>query len=238
MPIKTKSVDSPIDRQGDGLRILATRIRGRGLPKNRYNVWMPNLAPSEKLLRQGKENKISWEEFAQLYFAEIFEAPPLDRGNKTIRNHGQKFTLRLLQQLARKGPVTVMCHCSEDQQRCHRHLLKALLDHPALKAPKRLPAHLKGRDPSILKLNLHREFFDAIASGEKRIEYREASPYWKQRLEGRSYDYVEFRNGYAKDAPEMLVEVQRIAKAGKGRSAEYHIHLGKVLETKRWRPAK
>jgi arylsulfotransferase ASST len=28
---------------------------------------------------------------------------------------GQKFTLRLLQGLARRGPITIMCHCDEDQ---------------------------------------------------------------------------------------------------------------------------
>lgn len=45
--LTTKSVDSPIDREADGLRILATRFRGRGMPSNRYDVWMPSLGPSE-----------------------------------------------------------------------------------------------------------------------------------------------------------------------------------------------
>ena len=47
--LRTKSVWSPIQRE-DGLRILATRFRGRGMPKDRYNVWMANLGPSEALL--------------------------------------------------------------------------------------------------------------------------------------------------------------------------------------------
>ena len=58
----------------------------------------------------------------------------------------------------------------------------------------------------ILHLNLHRKFFNAIASRQKRIEYRKQSPYWRKRLEDRKYDAIQFRNGYAKDAPEMLVE--------------------------------
>jgi len=33
--IRTKSVYSLIDRRNDGLRVLVTRFRGRGLPKNR-----------------------------------------------------------------------------------------------------------------------------------------------------------------------------------------------------------
>jgi len=55
--IRTKSVYSPIERQTDGLRVLATRLRGRGLPKERYDVWMANLGPSEKLLREIQARK-------------------------------------------------------------------------------------------------------------------------------------------------------------------------------------
>ena len=39
----------------------------------------------------------------------------------------RKFTLRLIKQLARVGRVTVMCHCAEDQQQCHRHELRKLI---------------------------------------------------------------------------------------------------------------
>jgi ASC-1-like (ASCH) protein len=65
----------------------------------------------------------------------------------------------------------------------------------------------------VLHLNLHREFFDAIATGQKRIEYRKQSPYWRKRLEGRKYDTILFRNGYAKDVPELLVEFRGLRPA-------------------------
>lgn len=55
--------------------------------------------------------------------------------------------------------------------------------------------------PRVLQLNLAQPWFDQIANGKKRTEYREAKPYWAQRLEGRTYDLIEFRNGYAPDAP-------------------------------------
>jgi uncharacterized protein YeaO (DUF488 family) len=32
-----------------------------------------------------------------------------------------------LQALGRSQHVTLMCHCDEDQQRCHIHLLKKVL---------------------------------------------------------------------------------------------------------------
>ena len=60
--LRTKSVSSPIDR-GDGLRILATRYRGRGMSSRRYDVWMPSLGPSERLLKSVQDGRITWAEF-------------------------------------------------------------------------------------------------------------------------------------------------------------------------------
>jgi uncharacterized protein YeaO (DUF488 family) len=125
--IRTKSVYSPIERQADGLRVLATRLRGRGLPKERCDVWMANLGPSEKLLREIQAGKISWTEFRRRYRAELFEGGPIDTRNRTIKNHGQKFTLRLLQHLAKQQPVTLLCHCAENEPHCHRHILRSIL---------------------------------------------------------------------------------------------------------------
>jgi hypothetical protein len=88
--------------------------------------------------------------------------------------------------------------------------------------------------PEILHLNLHRKFFAAIANKQKRIEYRKQSPYWRKRLEGRKYDTIQFRNGYAKDAPEMLVEFRGLRRYGKGHTARYAIRLGRILKIRRW----
>ena len=124
--LKTKSVYSPIESK-DGVRILATRFRGRGLPKRRYSAWMANLAPSEPLLRAGQRGSISWSEFGRRYKQELFAPTTFDRRNRTIKNHGQKFTLRLLKRLAASGNVTLLCHCDEDQKECHRHILQQVI---------------------------------------------------------------------------------------------------------------
>ena len=116
--IRTKSVTSPIDSAGDGLRILATRFRGRGMSKERYDVWMPSLGPSETLLRDMQAGRISWADFIRGYHHELFMDGPIDARSLTIKNHGQKFTLRLLKALAKRGPVTLLCHCADDQDEC------------------------------------------------------------------------------------------------------------------------
>ena len=125
--ITTKSVSTKIDPERDGLRILAARFRGRGLPSSAYDVWMPNLGPSEGLLRSFQSKSIRWNDFARRYRAELWESASSDRQNRTIKNHGQKFTLRLLQELGRRGNVTLLCHCAEGEAHCHRHLLGKVL---------------------------------------------------------------------------------------------------------------
>jgi uncharacterized protein YeaO (DUF488 family) len=125
--INTKSVNSRIEKKKDGLRILATRIRGRGLRKSRYDVWMACLGPSDGLREQFSNNTISWAEFRKRYRKELFEGGTIDKRNRTIKNHGQKFTLRLLQTLAKRDSLTIMCHCDEDQKECHRHILQKIL---------------------------------------------------------------------------------------------------------------
>ena len=124
--LKTKSVHSPIEA-ADGLRILATRFRGRGLPADRYDVWMANLGPSETLLKPVHAGKITWREFSKRYREEMFAPTASDAVNATIKNHGQKFTLRLLAKLAARQDVTLLCHCAEDAKECHRFLLQRLI---------------------------------------------------------------------------------------------------------------
>ena len=99
------------------------------MPRGRYDIWMPNLGPSEQLLR----SIVSWTEFSRRFRAELFASERIDKRNRTIKNHGQKFTLRLLNRLAANRPVTLMCHCAEEQARCHRHLLQKLLRGKALR---------------------------------------------------------------------------------------------------------
>jgi uncharacterized protein YeaO (DUF488 family) len=126
--LRTKSVHSPIDPRRDGLRILASRFRGRGMPASRYDVWMPSLGPSERLLHAFKCGSLTWTRFRRDFERELFMDGPIDTRSRTIKNHGQKFTLRLIKELARNGNVTLMCQCAEDEEHCHRHLLRSLIE--------------------------------------------------------------------------------------------------------------
>jgi uncharacterized protein YeaO (DUF488 family) len=124
--LKTKSVYSAASEH-DGLRILAARFRRRGMSSNLYDVWMPSLGPSEQLLKAVQAGKITWAAFTRDFKKEMFLDGPIDALNRTIKNHGQKSTLRLFKAMAPEGNVTLMCHCDEDAKQCHRHILRELI---------------------------------------------------------------------------------------------------------------
>ena len=89
----------------------------------------------------------------------------------------------------------------------------------------------------VLHLTLKRLWFDMIASGQKREEYREIKPYWSRRLPGQDYDAVQFRNGYSAVAPAMMFELlwidrgQGVLEWGAPDGQEvYILRLGDMLQ--------
>ena len=105
----------------EGLRIGTVRRPPRGVAKSQfasrdfYDVWFPNLAPSEILLKRGQQAETAqeWRAFARAYRREM--ASP-----------ESKRTLDLLAALSHRTDFSVGCYC-EDEARCHRSLLRDLL---------------------------------------------------------------------------------------------------------------
>lgn len=96
--------------------------------------------------------------------------------------------------------------------------------------------------PKTLRLTLKRKWFDMIASGEKREEYRKPGKWILSRLEGKDYDRVEFKNGYGSRVPTM--EVQFIGwrigfgqlQWGAGFDELVVIELGQILSLNHYQP--
>lgn len=67
-------------------------------------------------------------------------------------------------------------------------------------------------EKKVLHLTLKKKWFDMIASGAKREEYREMKPYWNKRLlcNKTQYDRILFRNGYNKDSPSFMIEFKSL----------------------------
>lgn len=106
----------------EGLRLGTVRRPPRGVPKrehasrNFYDVWMPELAPSEPLLRAGlvASDERAWRAFARKYRAEMTQA-------------SVSRLLDLLAALSHTTHFSVGCYC-ERVERCHRSILRALLE--------------------------------------------------------------------------------------------------------------
>jgi uncharacterized protein YeaO (DUF488 family) len=106
---------------GEGLRIGTVRRPPRGVPKekfasgNWYDVWLPELSPSEAAVKLGlnAQNDADWKKFTRRYEKEM-SAPAAGR------------TLDLLAALSRSADFSVGCYC-EDEGRCHRSILRTLL---------------------------------------------------------------------------------------------------------------
>jgi uncharacterized protein YeaO (DUF488 family) len=105
----------------EGLRIGTVRRPPRGVPKsefasrNYYDVWLPNLAPSEELLKAGRsaKNEKAWRSFIKRYRSEMSRSE-----NSRV--------LDLLAALSHHANFSVGCYCNEEHH-CHRSALRQLL---------------------------------------------------------------------------------------------------------------
>jgi len=109
---------------GEGLRIGTVRRPPRGVPKSEYakrdlyDVWLPNLAPSESLLKLAQEaaagdDARAWRGFVRRYRAEM-------------KMPESRALLDTLAALSHHAAFSVGCYC-EDEARCHRSVLRELL---------------------------------------------------------------------------------------------------------------
>lgn len=120
MAIRVVRLGTPRAR-GEGLRLGTVRRPPRGVPKSEfasrdfYDVWVPDLAPSEKLVAAARAatTDAGWRSFLRRYRAEM-------------KKPGAARLLRLLAALSHRTDLSVGCYC-EDESHCHRSALKELL---------------------------------------------------------------------------------------------------------------
>lgn len=106
----------------EGLRLGTVRRPPRGVPRSEfanrdyYDVWVPDLAPSAKLLAWVTSQPITaarWTRFTREY-------------RKEMRTPSTQRLISLLAALSSHTNFSVGCYC-EDESRCHRSVLRTLL---------------------------------------------------------------------------------------------------------------
>ncbi len=106
----------------EGLRIGTVRRPPRGVPASRfasddwYDVWYPDLSPSPELVKLalGAKTDREWAVFKKRFRSAMNQPAP-------------RRTLDLLAALSHTTNLSVGCYC-EDEARCHRSVLRELLE--------------------------------------------------------------------------------------------------------------
>jgi uncharacterized protein YeaO (DUF488 family) len=134
MSLRTYQAGSP-RKVGEGLRIGTVRFPPRGVRKEDYarldffDVWFPVVAPSRELLAWVKKHDIANDDaskraFRQRYAREL-ESDPAAR-----------HSVLLLAALAQQTEISIGCFC-EDENNCHRSILKTVIEKAAKALPER-----------------------------------------------------------------------------------------------------
>lgn len=122
MAIRIVRLGSP-RTSGEGLRLGTVRRPPRGVPKAEtasrdfYDVWLPDVAPSEALLKRAQasvDDPKRWKSFVSRYRSEM-------------KRPEARHLLDLLAALSHTTDFSVGCYCA-DENRCHRSVLRQLLE--------------------------------------------------------------------------------------------------------------
>src|SRR5690349_5335697 len=108
--------------RNEGVRLGTVRRPPRGVPKTEfaprdyYDVWLPNLAPSEPVMQIARHatTDAEWRTFDRAFTAEM-KKPDAAR------------LLDALAALSHGANFAVGCYC-EDESRCHRSILRRELE--------------------------------------------------------------------------------------------------------------
>lgn len=104
MSLFTKSIQVKVNKR-DGIRICIMR---RPDSWAKYDIWMPVLAPSPKLLDDAHAKKINWNEYKKRFNKEVII--------------GQKKFIKFLAEIAERYDITILCW-EKTPKHCHRKLV-------------------------------------------------------------------------------------------------------------------
>lgn len=100
-------------QRGEGHRILIMRLWPRGISKAKVDRWLRELGPVLPLMRGFRGGAVDWTDYRRRYLVGLRRPEAQAQVDEVLA-------------LARRRPVTLLCHCA-DARRCHRSLLQAYL---------------------------------------------------------------------------------------------------------------
>lgn len=98
---------------GDGMRILVDRLWPRGVSKDRIDLWLKDIAPSDTLRHEFHGDPDRWDEFCAAYAAELGTAPA-------------QAALSTLDEKLKEGPVALL-YAAKDEHHNNAEALRIWL---------------------------------------------------------------------------------------------------------------
>jgi uncharacterized protein YeaO (DUF488 family) len=126
MPVKIKRVYEPAER-GDGIRILVDRLWPRGVAKDKIDLWIKDVAPSNTLRNWFHHDERKWSDFAAKYRKELSQN---DAAVAELRG-------------ALKGKPATLLYGARDETHNQAVVLLDFLKRPAKKKSKKKPTKKK-----------------------------------------------------------------------------------------------
>ncbi len=112
-----------IRREQEGLRIGTARFVPRGVsredwqPKGYFDLWIPLLAPAPEFIKKFLHGHMTFANFSRHYRAKMKQTE-------------SRQVIELLAGISLFFPISLGCYC-EDESRCHRSILKQLVEKEA-----------------------------------------------------------------------------------------------------------
>ena len=123
LKLSTFQIGAPA-RRGDGLRVGVTRRPPRGVRKSQwvrdgyFDVWLPALAPTAKLLARVKKRNFDDPSVRKAFF-DAYE-------RELLASADGRQTVQFVAQVAARTPISIGCFCG-DESRCHRSRLVKII---------------------------------------------------------------------------------------------------------------
>ncbi len=112
--VYTDSLSNLKNYRNDFFKIAVTTYLSYHI-QNKIDAWFNDLAPSRTLFDLAEQEKIDWNEFIILY-------------DKEMSTSLAKSKIKWIRDFSKNNDVVLLCHENEMDPKCHRHVLKKLIE--------------------------------------------------------------------------------------------------------------
>jgi len=119
MTVYTDSLSNLRNYREDYYKIAVTTFLSYPL-QTKVDAWFNEVAPSRQLSEKIEKKEITWDEFAASYHIEMVTVAAQSK-------------IKWIKDFSKNKDVVLLCHEDEADPRCHRHILKKIIEAKAMR---------------------------------------------------------------------------------------------------------